>query len=224
MHQAGSMDHNKLIAAKAKESLKPLKFKRVGKSRLWIKDNGWWVVIVEFQPSSWSKGTYVNVNVSNLLYEREGWAFYGGDRIPGFASVENDPDFESKVESMAAQAASYASELDERYSSLESFVRIHSDKPEDRKSVWDYFFAGVLCSLMGDIGQTRRNFTAILEKDQEQLFQQGVQLKAAELMFLLDHPEECQRSIMGIVLRARRINNMKGYDIHNIKLPWADNA
>ena len=118
------MDHNRLIAAKAKDLLKPLKFKRVGKSRLWIKDNGWWVVIVEFQPSSWSKGTYVNVHVSSLLYESEGWAFYGGDRLPGFASAENNPDFESKVEGMAAHAASYASELDKKYSSLENLVML----------------------------------------------------------------------------------------------------
>lgn len=60
------MDHNKLIAKNAKETLKPLGFVRSGKSRIWFKDNGWWAVLIEFQPSSFSKGTYVNIAVNHF--------------------------------------------------------------------------------------------------------------------------------------------------------------
>jgi hypothetical protein len=34
---------------------------RVGRSRTWLKDGGWRLSVVELQPSSWSKGSYLNV-------------------------------------------------------------------------------------------------------------------------------------------------------------------
>ena len=46
------MDHNKIIASAAKSALKPLGLKRVGRSRTWYDDHGWWAVVVEFQPSA----------------------------------------------------------------------------------------------------------------------------------------------------------------------------
>ncbi len=57
------IDHNKLIAAAAKQASSPLGLNRVGKSRSWYDDHGWWCIIVEFQPSSWSRDTYLNIPV-----------------------------------------------------------------------------------------------------------------------------------------------------------------
>ena len=48
---------------------------RKGQSRLWLDDNGWWMAIAEFQPSQWSKGTYLNVAVSWQWYPRVDYAF-----------------------------------------------------------------------------------------------------------------------------------------------------
>ncbi|WP_352820518.1 DUF4304 domain-containing protein [Mesorhizobium sp. M0898] len=56
-------EHGRIIASQAKIVLKPAGFQRKGKSRIWIADRGFWLSVVEFQPSSWSKGTYLNVAV-----------------------------------------------------------------------------------------------------------------------------------------------------------------
>lgn len=37
-----------------------------GRSRLWFDDQGWWVCLIEFQPSSWTRGSYLNVGVQWL--------------------------------------------------------------------------------------------------------------------------------------------------------------
>ena len=53
--------HNRIIARAAKRRLEPLGCLQKGRSRTWIDDHGWWIGVVEFQPSGWSKGSYLNV-------------------------------------------------------------------------------------------------------------------------------------------------------------------
>lgn len=57
---------DKLISKAAKEKLKPIGLFQVGTSRIWLDDNGWFITVVEYQPSSWSQGAYLNVGVSFL--------------------------------------------------------------------------------------------------------------------------------------------------------------
>ena len=63
-------DHNREIATAAKSVLAPLGCIRKGRSRVWLDDQGWWVGKIEFQPSSCSKGSYLNVGASYLWCQR----------------------------------------------------------------------------------------------------------------------------------------------------------
>jgi hypothetical protein len=54
-------DHNGLLARAASEHHTPLGFRRRGRSRTWVRDAGWWVLLVEFQASQFSRGSYLNV-------------------------------------------------------------------------------------------------------------------------------------------------------------------
>jgi hypothetical protein len=47
--------HSKIIATAAKAELASLGFRRAGRSRLWLADHGFWLNVVEFTPSRWSK-------------------------------------------------------------------------------------------------------------------------------------------------------------------------
>lgn len=58
--------HAKIINAVAKRILAPQCFFRKGSSRVWLQDNGWFLTVVEFQPSGYSKGTYLNVAMNFL--------------------------------------------------------------------------------------------------------------------------------------------------------------
>src|SRR5689334_1392764 len=72
------MDHNAEIAAAAKAVLAPMGFRRKGRSRIWLDDHGWWVGVVEFQPSGWSRGSYLNVAASYLwkpAFAQSDWSF-----------------------------------------------------------------------------------------------------------------------------------------------------
>jgi hypothetical protein len=53
--------HNRLIVREADAALKPLGLQQKGRSRSWIGDYGFWVIIVEFQFHKWDPGTFINV-------------------------------------------------------------------------------------------------------------------------------------------------------------------
>lgn len=212
------MDHNKLIAQKAKEALKPLGFIRSGKSRIWYKDNGWWAVVVEFQPSSFSRGTYVNVSVSHFLYESAGWAFHIPNRLEGFASAEDDLDFDQKIEGMAAEAASLSKELLEKYSDIDAFIDWYSNL--DRRSIWDEYYSGVFKSLSGDFSGAKAHFQIIENSCYEFTWQKAVRYRALDLLALLQDEATYKSCINGIALRTRNIMVLEDYKSDNLGLPW----
>ena len=66
-------EHGKLIAAAAKAALLPLGCRRKGQSRCWYSDERFWCIFIEFQPSGWSKGSYLNAAAT--------WLWVGSSRV-----------------------------------------------------------------------------------------------------------------------------------------------
>ena len=58
--------HSKIIKQVCKEILIPLGVFQKGTSRLYLDDNDYFFTVVEFQPSSWDKGTYLNIDLTFL--------------------------------------------------------------------------------------------------------------------------------------------------------------
>ena len=67
--------HTKLLTAAAREVLRSLGLVQQGRSRTWLDDRGWWVGVVGFQPSSFSRGSYLNVGVNWLWTPEEDLAY-----------------------------------------------------------------------------------------------------------------------------------------------------
>ncbi|MCH5280037.1 MAG: hypothetical protein J1E61_01105 [Lachnospiraceae bacterium] len=63
-----------------------------GKSRMWIDDQGWFLVLVEFQPSGIEPGSYLNVGLSYLWSRRDYLSFDYGSRQHDFMAYEGDPE------------------------------------------------------------------------------------------------------------------------------------
>ena len=102
--------HDKLIASAARETLRPLGFEQKGRSRLWFADHGWWLVVVEFQPSSWSRGSYLNVAAKWLWKEFPAWSFDFsfhpvGPRVSHFCEFETEDQFREASRGLARAAA-----------------------------------------------------------------------------------------------------------------------
>ena len=64
--------HNKIINVAARKILAPEGLFRVGSSRRWIDDNGYFVIQVEFQSEAYEKGSALNVGISFLWETSQG--------------------------------------------------------------------------------------------------------------------------------------------------------
>ncbi|MEY8260944.1 hypothetical protein AALA80_11385 [Oscillospiraceae bacterium 50-60] len=99
-------NHNKIISRAAQSVLRPMGLFRKGQSRLWVDDNGWFLILVEFQPSGWDRGTYLNVGIHYLWHGKDYLSFDYGYRVHEFVSFcEGEREFEQAVVSLAEQAA-----------------------------------------------------------------------------------------------------------------------
>jgi hypothetical protein len=209
-------DHNKLIAQVAKQVLLPAGLKRKGKSRLYYDDNGWWCTIVEFQPSGFSKGSYLNVGVSWLLYEKDYWSFNVGNREQGFSSAENETEFTNAVFEMAMRAKDIIRNNRERFSTIS---KTHEYYQSIKREGWDRYYAAVIAGMNREFTIAKNNFSSLFEYPESTEWQRKLNSDSRELMRLLEQPKEFAKAIIQIVLNSRTLHRLENKEPALLGLP-----
>ncbi|HEY2032441.1 MAG TPA: DUF4304 domain-containing protein [Rhizomicrobium sp.] len=155
-------DHSRMIAAAARHALTPLGFWRKGKSRIWLADRGFWLVVIEFQPSGFSKGSYLNVSAhwiwgatpnslsfDYIIMNKKPWI--------EFKDVEQ---FAPQIERLAQQAAIETHRLETQIGNIRSAAKIllameETSSSENRGGGWLAFNAAVAAGASGDLASAR---------------------------------------------------------------------
>jgi hypothetical protein len=160
--------HDKIIADAAKNALRPFGFHRKGRSRLWFADRGWWLNVVEFQPSAWSKGSYLNV-AAHWLWSGIGTvSFDFGGRIAEFVEYQSDEQFVPSALHLAENAAREAQRLDQTFSSLNETAEIllsqarRGPMQAPGHPGWMAYHAGVAAGLVGRAEDAAEMFGRVL--------------------------------------------------------------
>jgi hypothetical protein len=148
-----------------------------GRSRLWYDDHGWWAGLIEFQPSSWSRGSYLNVGVQ-WLWDIEwdslsAFMYPGGGgydtrvTIPGegqFIQYESDEQFAPLALKIAKAAAKRARYFRDLFPSIDAAANVLAE----REGVdWD-IEAGVASGLIGDYERAHQRFDHYLQWDESE--------------------------------------------------------
>ena len=158
--------HDKLIADAAKAVLRPLGFQRKGRSRLWFADHSWWwLTVVEFQPSSWSKGSYLNVAAHWLWTDIGTISFDFGGRLEGFEEYSSDEQFAVAAARLAASAAEEAQRLATVFSSLGATAEVLLMEAQSRTPGhpgWMAYNAGGAAGLVGRTDEAMEMFGSVL--------------------------------------------------------------
>jgi hypothetical protein len=143
-----------LINTAARETLRPLGLVQEGRSRTWLADQGWWLGIVEFQPSSWTRGSYLNVGVNWLWNVKDWHSFDFGYRVeePGkgeiFFEYENDGQFAPLARKLAMIAGEQVTHYRQLFPAIEAAAATLKDTDaEDLERSLD---AGVALGLVGE--------------------------------------------------------------------------
>lgn len=152
--------HNAQLAKAAKKHLGPIGMKRKGQSRVWFKDNGWWLGVVEFQPSSWSKGSYLNVAAMWLWNAKDYWSHDEGGRVEKFHEFKDADQFADAADALALRARDEVLALSQRFSSL-ALVAAHLARNSD-ENPWQSYHAAMAALAIGDAEHAQKRFRALL--------------------------------------------------------------
>jgi len=139
------IDHNKLLKKIAKERLKPCGIFQHGQSRTFLYDKGWFTIVIEFQSSSYSKGTYLNIGVDFNFYPRDYFAFGYGYRETGFIEFRDEEQFAKLVNDLCELAIKRVEELNLKF--IDIWTALKTADKEKEKDIWRIYEVAVLNAL-----------------------------------------------------------------------------
>jgi hypothetical protein len=196
-------NHNKIIDQSARSILKPIGCTQKGKSRLWFDDQRWWVGVIEFQPSSWNKGSYLNVGAMWLWNAKEHWSFDDGYRVDTFHAYKNDDQFSRAAVALAERAAQEVLRMRQAFSSIDLVSRHLSSK--EKMSIWDRFHSAIAASLAGDVERARLDFSAVAGEPAHAPWVAELQAKALLFSRIGSSVEAIRLAVAEEVTKARSL-------------------
>lgn len=203
------MDHSRIIAELAKETLAPLGIFQKGRSRTWIDDRGWWIIVIEFQPSGFSKGSYLNVGAMWLWHEKEHFSFDSGNdagcRITKFVEYVDEKQFRPEVVRLAIAAKEEVLRLRSLFASVHRVARYLRDQAKRNENVWTELAAAVALGYVGETSKARGLFKRIERRNPGQDWGRLLQQTALEFAVSLERPPDFQRKVQETILRTRKL-------------------
>lgn len=201
-------EHGGIIAAIAKSTLAPFGFFRMGTSRVWLAEHGFWLDVVEFQPSSFSKGSYCNVAVHWLWGMTTTLTFdYGTQRIGQFAKFGDAEIFTRQVTDMAAGALQVVARHRVLFESLPATAD-HLERRELESATvngWHAFNAGVSLGLTQNGAAARRMFHRVLGSDDRDLeWVVARRRKVERFLEMLEEPDAFRAEIKELIDAHRK--------------------
>ena len=163
-------NHSRIIAAAAKAALVPLGFSRKGRSRVWYADRGFWLSIVEFQPSGFSKGSYLNVGVHLFWGPQDFLSIdYIDEERRIFIGFTDANQFKPLAEQQAASAADASTVFRAQFKTIEDTAKTLGSAAEritllaGRAGGWPDFHAAIALGLTGEEVAARALLRAVVK-------------------------------------------------------------
>jgi len=202
-------EHSKIIARVAKETLAPLGLFQKGSSRTWIDDRGWWIVVIEFQPSGFGKGSYLNVGAMWLWHEEDHFTFdFGNDvgcRIASFVGYVDEKQFTREAMRLAYLAKDELLKLRSKLVSIHDAARYLPSKAARDDSAWTKLSAAIALGYVGKTFRARWLFKSIERKKPLGDWELRLQESARSFADTLDRSDGFQRYVEERIWRTRKL-------------------
>jgi hypothetical protein len=207
----------------ARKVLRPMGMFQKGRSRIWLADNTWWMSVVEFQPSNYDKGSYLNVGCMWFWNVRPGFSFDEGYRIDKFHRYESENQFSTVAEQLSQKAAKEVIRYQTLFSSIHAVSDHYLRKPPD-DSFWPEFNAAIAHGLSGRAKVGAALLTRKIGKmDTSIEWQKNAASDAEYLLTEIAYPDRFEKLIAGRVLRARDLHKVpRVEEIDFSRIPSSD--
>lgn len=201
---AKASEHGRIIASAAKAALAPLGCLRRGQSRIWQDDHRYWAINVEFQPSGWSKGSYLNIHVAWLWAITHGYQY--SYRAGSFIPFETAEQFTPLIAELAATAAVEVQRVRERFRSFDDILNHIQVSATRKPDFWDHLDAAIAHALVGNTAVGREHFKQIaIWNAAGSIWRTEAKENALILATLLDRPIDFRLAVVANIARRRRL-------------------
>lgn len=201
--------HNRLIAEAANNILAPLGFRRKGRSRTWLRDHGWWVTVVEFQPSAWAKGSGLNVSAHWLWIDQAHLSFDYFECWETFVEYASDAQFRPVAAHLAQSAAQEANRLRQIFTSIEAAAAVLAAKerelPPRGQGSWPAYDAGMAMGLSGQTGEATALFKSVRDD--------RVRPAVARMEKVLPDPVAFRKEADNLIAAHRSVLRLAPFDV-----------
>ena len=192
-------------------------FTQTGKSpRGWRFDHGWWLINVEFQPSNFSVGSYLNVGLQHLWVVRDWGSFSYGSRtmIEGHGHFVDLVDEEVIVQERAnAIAISAAAAAQPWLRMLDGDVKHLRWLTKQDGGGWDELDAGIASALLGKGRAARDTLLRLRDRlDQAIEWQRDLSVDCNSLVELTHRPVEFRAHVLDRVAQTRLLQKLPEWD------------
>lgn len=195
--------HNKLITAAARAHLSPFGCTQKGRSRTWLLDRTWFVSIVEFQPSSFGKGTFLNVGAHFLWTQDDHLSFDLGHRIDEFEGYESDEQFAEVADRYARRALAELKALDAKLP--HPGAAAHALPKRTNGVLPVRLNRAISHALEGETIEAAKLFDSLTTRPKANDWEQQLVTYCTELLGWLNEPELFRRHIAKVIAEHRRV-------------------
>ncbi len=200
--------HSAIITKAARKHLAPLGVRQKGGSRFWYDDHAWFLIGVEFQPSGFAKGTYLNVGCCWLWVAKDHFSFDYGYREEPFKEFSALTEWEEVADGLARRAADQV----ERYRfTITSFQSVADHyRRQGPSAFWPRYHAGVAAGLVGDVPEATQYFLDAIAETRVTSPAWQVEAVAACRQWLakLSQPDVFRTAVVTEIGRARTLMNL----------------
>jgi hypothetical protein len=194
---------SRIINTSAKTAFLPLGVVRKGRSRTWLGDHGWWLILVEFQPSSWSQGTYLNVGAMWLWYAKDHFSFDVDFRASKFVEYHNDPQFHLAIQPLIRLAVQKVKTFRRDFSSIRTVAQYY--KRKSRRDCWELYNGAIARGLAGDLARASTLLSRFAAIQDERDWIKAAQAVARRFLAVTDSPDRFAAEAAEEIQRARRL-------------------
>ncbi|WP_433794372.1 hypothetical protein [Actinoplanes sp. CA-252034] len=200
---------DQMVVAAAQAALRPLGLRRQNRTRTWVEDRGWWLLLVVLERTRggdtrlavaakflWGPMRELTYDLGGPVYWREDTGDFATERSQdGHVWVQSirhvrDDQFATDLEQLTGIARRRVEQLRQEIATPADVARVLS-APQSRinaTSWWNAFHAGAAAGLSGDVALARKHFDRIRPDRLAVGWEHDLGRRAAALGALADDP------------------------------------
>lgn len=173
---------------------------------MWLADQRFWLVHVEFEPRRFGERTHLYVGAYWLWYVQSSLGFDYGTRLTDFPAYRDDEQFAPIAQDMAMRAAAEIAAMRAKFAAVSDIARHLAATGGD--GLWPLYHAAMASGLAGDSEAAQAFFRRLAEKPASRAWEATLQADAGALARHLPDAAAFRAAALAVINRERALHGL----------------